>query len=102
MDRRHPNWVDLRGRGDTCTQDRDRDVAGRYNRALTEERGRATQAVALQQYANANGEGGKEQRHDNGHPCRGLPILTMKKATLGQVHEVSFCRNFLLYDNFRR
>ena len=43
---------------------------------ITEERGRATQAVASHQ--SANGEKGKEQRHDSGNPCQGLPILTMK------------------------
>ena len=89
-DRIHRNRVDPRGRGDTCARDGDEDIARCYNRAPTKERGGATQAVASQQYANANSEGGKEPRHESGHPFWGLPILTMKKATLRQVHGVSF------------
>ena len=42
-----------------------------------DKRGGAMQAVALQQIVNANGEGGKELRHDSGYPCPGLPMLTM-------------------------
>ena len=45
--------------------------------APTEERGVATKAVAPVQVA--NGEGGKGRRHDGGHPCQGLPILTMNR-----------------------
>ena len=41
----------------------------------TEEKGVATQAVATQ--LDANGEGGKEEGHDSGHPCQGLPIATV-------------------------
>ena len=60
----------------------------------TEERDGPMQAVALQQYANANSEGGKKPRHDSGHSFPRLPILTMKKATLRKVHQVSFCGIF--------
>ena len=48
----------------------------------TEERGRATQVDAPQQDANC--EGRKEQRHDKGHPCQGLPIPTMNEATIAE------------------
>ena len=43
----------------------------------TNERGGATQAVASQriQHIPADGEGGKEGRHNDGHPCPGLPML---------------------------
>ena len=37
----------------------------------------ATQAVATQ--LDANGEGGKEEGHNSGHPCQGLPITIVKK-----------------------
>ena len=47
----------------------------------TEKKGGATQSIALQQ--NANEEGGKEPRHNSGHPCRGLPILTMNNTQDG-------------------
>ena len=40
----------------------------------TNERGGATQAVASQ-LIQADGEGGKEGRRDDGHPCQGLPML---------------------------
>ena len=45
---------------------------GATTKAPTEERGGATQD-ASQQYANANGEGEKELKHDTGHPCWGCP-----------------------------
>ena len=47
----------------------------------TKENGGATQAVASKQYtnANANGDRGKDQMHDSGHPCQGLPIVTTNK-----------------------
>ena len=47
----------------------------------TKERGEATQALPFQKSTNANGEGGKEQRHNSGHPCQGLPILTTKQIS---------------------
>ena len=53
-------------------------LLGAITEPPTEESGGAMQAVALQQYANANGEGGKELRHDSGHPCQGLPTLTIR------------------------
>ena len=65
-----------------------------------ERRGNASGCLAT--VCECNGEGRKEPRHDGGHPCRGLPILTMKKATLRQVHGVSFCGNFYCYHNIRR
>ena len=50
-DGRHPDRVDPIGRGDTHAQD----VAGHYNRAPTEEKVGATQAIASPQYATAKG-----------------------------------------------
>ena len=46
----------------------------------TVERGGAMQAVASQRRDAANGEGGKEQRHNSGHPCQWLPIITNNKT----------------------
>ena len=53
-----------------------KNLLGAETEPPTEERGWATQEVTSQQYANANGKGGMEERHDSGHSCQGLPILT--------------------------
>ena len=63
----------------------------------TAKRGGATQAVASQRRnaTNGDGPGGKEQRHDSGHPCQGLPTVTNNKAR----NEVQnfHGKNFLLH-----
>ena len=48
----------------------------------TNERGGATQVVASQriQRMQAEGEGGKEGSHDDGHPCPGLSMLPTNKT----------------------
>ena len=50
------------------------DLLGTVTEPPTEERERATQAVAPQRCMNTSGEGGREQGHDSGHPCQELPI----------------------------
>ena len=57
------------------------DLLGAETEPPTKERGEATQAFPSQQSTNSNGEGGKEQRHNSGHPCQGLPILTTKEIS---------------------
>ena len=51
------------------------DLLGAETEPPTEERGGAMQVVASQRCMNAIGEGRKEQGHESGHPCQGLPTL---------------------------
>ena len=53
-----------------------KNLLGAETEPPSEERGGATQEVTSQRYTNANGEGEKEPRHDSGHHCQGLLILT--------------------------
>ena len=91
-DGRHPDRVDPRGWRDTRTWDGD--IVGHYNRAPLRREAGQHRRFALQQYVNANGEGGKEPTHDNGHPCRGLPIQQWRRPCWGKSMEYCFAEIF--------
>ena len=52
------------------------DLLDAVTKPSTVKKGGAMETVASQRCFATNDEGGNEQRHNSGHPCQGLPIIT--------------------------